>query len=54
MAEQLSRVHAKLDTLLTGAHEQVFRFFILVPRPAKGYMGKALQKMAPRNWLPSR
>ena len=31
---------------------QVFRFFLLVPKPApKGRMGKALRKLSPKNWL---
>ena len=41
----------KLDQLLTGEHEQIFRFFMLTPKPAKGYMGKALAAMKPQNWL---
>ena len=49
-ARQLSLVHTKLDALLTGSHEQVFHYFILVPKPQKGYLGSALAKLKPRHW----
>jgi serine/threonine protein kinase/membrane-associated protease RseP (regulator of RpoE activity) len=50
-ARQLGLVHAKLDTLLTGSHEQVFHYFILVPKPYKGYMGRTIDKLQPRLWF---
>lgn len=50
-ARQLGLIHTKLDTLLTGSHEQVFRHFILVPKPYKGYMGRAIDKLQPRHWF---
>ena len=49
-ARQLSLVHTKLDALLTGSHEQVFHYFILVPKPQKGYLGRALDKLKPCHW----
>ena len=50
-AKQLNLLHSKLDTLLTGSHEQVFRFFILVPKPHIGYMDRAIDTMKPRHWF---
>ena len=50
-AEQFAGLNAKLDTLLTGEHKQVFRFFVLVPQPAKGYTGRVLRRMKPRHWF---
>ena len=50
-AKQLSLVHTKLDALLTGSHEQVFHYFILVPKPYKGYAGRAIDSLKPRNWF---
>ena len=50
-ARQLGLFNAKLDTLLTGSHKQVFRHFILVPKPYKGYMGRAIDKLKPRLWF---
>ena len=49
--ERFGTLNAKLDTLLTGEHKTVFRFFMLIPAPAKGYMGKAMQAMRPRYWF---
>ena len=38
--------------LYCACSAQVFRFFLLVPKPApKGRMGKALRKLSPKNWL---
>ena len=50
-AQQLALIHAKLDTLLTGSNEQVFHHFILVPKPQKGYVGRALVTLKPRYWF---
>ena len=50
-ARRMALVHAKLDALLTGSHEQVFRHFILVPKPYKGYAGRAIDKLKPRHWF---
>ena len=50
-ARHLSLVQTKLDALLTGSHEQVFRYFILIPKPHKGYLGRALDSLKPRNWF---
>ena len=50
-ARRMALVHTKLDALLTGSHEQVFHHFILVPKPYKGYMGRAIDKLKPRHWF---
>jgi serine/threonine protein kinase len=50
-ARRMAVVHAKLDALLTGSHEQVFHYFVLVPKPYKGYMGRAIDKLRPRHWF---
>ena len=50
-ATQLGLVHTKLDALLTGSHEQVFHHFILVPKPYKGYVGRAIDNLKPRHWF---
>ena len=50
-AEQLALLNSKIDTLLTDAHEQPFRYFLLVPKPTKGWRGKALSRMNPKNWF---
>ena len=50
-ARRMALVHTKLDALLTGSHEQVFHHFLLVPKPYKGYMGRAIDKLKPRHWF---
>ena len=50
-ARRMALVHTKLDALLTGSHEQVFRFFLLVPKPCKGYMGRTIDQLKPRHWF---
>ena len=50
-AKQLSLINNKLDALLTHSHEQVFSYFLLVPKPSKGYAGRTLDKLKPRHWF---
>ena len=50
-AQQMATLGGKMDQLLTGENEQIFRYFMLTPKPSKGYMGKALSAMKPKNWL---
>jgi hypothetical protein len=50
-AEQFKLLNTKLDTLLTEAHKQVFTYFVLVPSPKKGYLGKAISAAQPKHWF---
>ena len=48
----MEKLSNKLDQLMLGENEQVFRYFLLVPKPApKGRMGKALRMAKPKSWL---
>ena len=40
-----------LDQVLTKENEQVFSYFMLKPKPAKGRMGRMLSKMKPKQWF---
>ena len=44
------RLTAMLDTF-TKENEQVFSYFMLKPKPAKGRMGRVLSKMKPKQWF---
>ena len=37
--------------MLTSEHEQVFSYFMLKPKPAKGRMGRVLSRMNPKQWF---
>ena len=37
--------------MLTKENEQVFSYFMLKPKPAKGRMGRMLSKMKPKQWF---
>jgi len=50
-SQQMAYLGGKLDQLLTGEHEQIFHYFMLTPKPSKGYMGRALSSMKPKHWL---
>ena len=40
-----------LHQVLTKENEQVFSYFMLKPKPAKGRMGRVLSKMKPKQWF---
>ena len=40
-----------LHQVLTKENEQVFSYFMLKPKPAKGRMGRMLSKMKPKQWF---
>ena len=40
-----------LHQVLTKENEQVFSYFMLKPKPAKGRMGRMLSRMKPKQWF---
>lgn len=51
VSKSLALIDTKLNQLLTGSHEQPFKYFILVPMPTKGALANFKKWCNPKNWL---
>ena len=51
VVQSLTLIDTKLNQLLTGSHEQIFKYFVLVPKPTKGAMAVMNKWTNPKNWL---
>ena len=51
VVQSLTLIDTKLNQLLTGSNEQVFKYFMLVPKPTKGAMASVKKWTNPKNWL---
>ena len=47
-AAVLTQIEMQVGAMFSGEADMPFRFFVLVPRPSKGYAGMALRAMSPK------